>query len=249
MGSVVRLVAAVSLALSFGVAPTHAMTVRVTGFGPAAKPSTAAATRTATGCNSLGKWYTQASRENYILVACTQSALLRASSDAAAQLMRGVAIESLDIQHVAAMGTVGLLVSGLVGASWLKMLEGHLGSGTEPKDVVAKTAADYMLYAPFANSAYLFFVPALAALYGSAPLLCDGSVCTADVLATAAATATAAWQHGFVAAMQLELSIFTPYNLLSFKLVPATFRPQCTAAMWCVRSLELQVHDQLPSLR
>ena len=52
---------------------------------------------------------------------------------------------------------------------------------------------------------------------------------TAD-LGAAAATAAAVAQNGFAGAMALELSMFAPYNLLSFRLIPAAYRAQTTAA-------------------
>ena len=124
------------------------------------------------------------------------------------------------------MGTMGLLFSGMLGASWLQHLEGRLGSGTTTTDVMKKSAADYLCYAPCANSAYLFFVPLLTLLYSH----------QAGDFSSAAAAATTVMQHGFVAAMALELSMFAPYNLLSFKFIPATYRPQTTAAACAPRT-------------
>ena len=92
---------------------------------------------------------------------------------------------------------------------------GGVGSGTSIADVAKKSAADYCFYAPCANSAYLFMVPFLTALYTSG---------TIDLTAS-----TACLLNGFAAAMALEASLFAPYNLLSFRMIPATFRPQTTA--------------------
>jgi len=134
--------------------------------------------------------------------------------------MRSGTLE-VDPAHALAMGTIGVLVSGLVGASWLRHLEGQLGSGTGAGDVVKKSAADFFCYAPFANTAYLFFVPLLSVIYAHGMPY--------DVNAAVATAATVA-QHGFSSAMALELMMFAPYNLLSFRLIPASFRPQTTAA-------------------
>ena len=38
------------------------------------------------------------------------------------------------------------------------------------------------------------------------------------------------WQHGFFDSMRLEASMFLPYNLVAFRVIPAALRPQCTAA-------------------
>ena len=162
--------------------------------------------------NRISSAYHDLSRESYLTVACIQSGLLRSGSDAASQMIRGV--EFCPYQSLA-MGTIGVLCSGLVGAQWLRHLESQMGSGTSTRDIVKKSAADYFCYAPCANSCYLFFVPLLTVLYSQGALDVD--------------TASAALQHGFVAAMALELSLFAPYNLLSFRMIPATYRPQTTA--------------------
>ena len=175
-------------------------------------------------------WYQQLSERHYLPLACVQSGCLRGGSDIVAQMLRESPV--LDIAHAAAMGTTGVIISGLIGASWLRLLESELGSGVEPLDVAKKSLADYCLYAPFANSMYLLLVPALSAIYSSAPdlILCNGEICTADLLATAVGTASAAWAHGFGPAMTLEAMIFAPYNLMSFRMIPSTLRPQTTAA-------------------
>lgn len=170
---------------------------------------------------TLAEKYAQLSAQYYLPIACVQSGCLRGSSDLVGQTLRGAA--HLDFGHAAAMATVGILFSGLVGASWLRTLETTLGSGTQPRDVVTKAAADYCLYAPVANSAYLFFVPLLTALF-------SGTLSSVDVAHTCTLGSCESWQHNFPAAMQLELAVFAPYNLLSFRLIPANYRPQATAA-------------------
>lgn len=114
------------------------------------------------------------------------------------------------------MGTVGILFSGLIGASWLVHLEHTIGSGSRPTDIMKKSAADFLCYAPCANSAYLFFVPLLTLFFSQQAV---------DVTSSLAAV-----EHGFVSAMTLELCLFAPYNLLSFSLIPAALRPHTTAA-------------------
>jgi len=162
---------------------------------------------------NLAASYDKFSREQYLALACVQSGFLRGTSDAASQVMRGV---EFDPSHSLAMGTIGLIFSGFVGASWLRHLEGRLGSGTSTADIVKKSAADFFCYAPCANSCYLFFVPLLTVLYSNGAVDVDAAMM--------------ALQHGFVAAMALELSMFAPYNLLSFRMIPADYRPQTTAA-------------------
>jgi len=163
--------------------------------------------------------YERFSKEQYLAVACIQSGILRSSSDLVAQSLRDV--PALDFAHAAAMGTMGVVFSGLIGASWLRLLESKLvGSGTSSQDVLKKAAADFCLYAPFANSAYLLCVPLLTALYTGG----------AD-MNTLPAAAIDTWEQGIVAVMMLELSLFAPYNVLSFRFIPAQLRPQTTSAM------------------
>jgi len=171
-------------------------------------------------------WYSKFSTEQYLAVACAQSCVLRSSSDLVGQTLRGV--PELSFAHAAAMGTMGVLCSGLIGATWLRVLEGKLGSGTSGKDVMKKTAADFCVYAPFANSAYLLFVPLLTALFSG---VTDVPVLTSSAIQT--------WDVGFTSAMQLELSIFAPYNLLSFRMIPAAVRPTTTAAACAVYTVAL----------
>jgi hypothetical protein len=195
-----------------------------------AAPTTPKAVAAPAIAASSSSWYQQLSERHYLPLACVQSGCLRGGSDVVAQMLRESPV--VDLSHAGAMATVGVLISGLIGASWLRLLESQLGSGVEPADVAKKSLADYCLYAPFANSMYLLLVPALSALYSSAPdlLLCNGDICTADLLATAVGTASAAWTHGFGSAMTLEAMIFAPYNLMSFRMIPSAFRPQTTAA-------------------
>ena len=163
--------------------------------------------------NRISSAYHDLSRESYLTVACIQSGLLRSGSDAASQMIRGV--EFCPYQSLA-MGTIGVLCSGLVGAQWLRHLESQMGSGTSTRDIVKKSAADYFCYAPCANSCYLFFVPLLTAAFAgdSTGALLDG------------------WTpEGFRAVMMLEACTFTPYNLCAFKLVPPHMRPLAAAAV------------------
>ena len=60
------------------------------------------------------------------------------------------------------MALIGCAVSGFCGAAWLQHLEANLGSSTDTASVLRKTAADYLCWAPVANSAYLFFIPLLS---------------------------------------------------------------------------------------
>ena len=247
--------------LLFGPA-TLALSLLTPPGGPVASPMAAA-----TSLRAVADKYRQLSTDHYLALAATQSALLRGGSDLVAQSLRGTA--ALDFSHAAAMGTIGLLVSGCLGATWLRTIEGKLGEPgcTKPTTVAKKTLADFCLYAPFANSAYLVLVPLLSAVYsmilsshpaasamlagisvldavpGFAGEAAASSACAADAgalvapsaascdLADVAAGSIAHWEHGgFLGVMQLELIMFAPYNLLSFRLIPSAFRPYTTAA-------------------
>ena len=159
----------------------------------------------------------------YLASACVVSCALRGASDFAGQHMFG---DVVSIPHVGAMATMGLLFSGLIGASWLGHLERKLGSGSSLSDVALKSACDFFVYAPVANSAYLWCVPMLTAIYSTS--LC-GASCD---LAASLTQSTETLQSGFASAMQLEASMFLPYNLLAFRIIPAEFRPQTQSLMW-----------------
>lgn len=154
----------------------------------------------------LARGYRRASEVHYLPMAATQSGLLRGAADAVGQVITHPGVP-LDVSHAAVIATLGFLVSGYGGAVWLRHLESKLGSGTEPSDVLRKTATDYTCWAPFANSCYLFLVPLLTG-HGFE-------------------TATYTLQTGFLSVMALEASIFMPYNLLAFNSIPAPLRPPC----------------------
>jgi len=196
----------------------------------AAAPADADATTGRFGSSNTRSFATEYARfaeKHYLAVACAQSGLLRFSADGVAQVLRGVPI---DVAHCAAMGTMGIVFSGLIGASWLRHLEGRLGGGRSAGDVFKKASCDFFCYAPCANSAYLFFVPLLTLLY-SQPADLD--------LGAATSVALGVLQSGFLAAMAFELNIFAPYNLLSFRLIPPNLRPQTTATACAVYTIAL----------
>jgi len=197
--------------------PMLAVVLLTAGFSltPTPQQLPVAVTTSVKAVRNAASAYERLSKDQYLAVACIQSGILRSSSDMVAQSLRQV--PELDFAHAAAMGTMGVLFSGLIGASWLRLLESKLvGSGTSLK----KAAADFCLYAPFANSAYLICVPLLTALYTGG----------ADMSALPA-TAFGTWEQGIVAVMMLELSLFAPYNVLSFRFIPPQLRPQTTSAM------------------
>jgi len=223
MGLCAALMGTVVLAVCASLARAVPITARAVPM-PARAPVTRAVTAkerlcTSAPCSPAIELDETAMGARYLARAAMFSCLLRGGSDLAANMMmRGDA----DFSHVAAMGTVGLVFSGFVGASWLASLERRLGSGTDHKDIVTKAAADYILYAPVANSVYLFLVPLLSAVFAHHAQV--------DLGALALHSANT-WKEGFGSAMQLEAELFVPYNLLAFRLVPPALRPQTQACM------------------
>ena len=110
-----------------------------------------------------------------------------------------------DPTHAVAMAAIAAGVSGFGGAMWLRKLEGLYGTSTEPGVVARKTATDYVFWAPIANTAYLLGLPLLTGHGAEAAL--------------------STWQAGFVSVMLLELSIFMPYNVFAFRMIPLEARP------------------------
>ena len=124
-------------------------------------------------------------------------------------MLRGVADvvahrDSVDPAHTTAIFLLAFFVSGLGNAMWLRRLETMYGTGTEPATLARKTATDYSVWAPFANSAYLLGVPLL----------------TGHDVAAALSTL----QSGFLSVMLMELCIFAPYNLVGYSYVPPAHR-------------------------
>lgn len=181
---------------------------------------TAVAEKTLT--QEFGEWYEQQSATNYLAVAGVSSMLLRGAAASVADATSG----SFSPAHTLAFATVGLLWSGFAGATWLRALEGRMGAGKTTGDVAKKAAADYLLFAPVSNSLYLVMIPLLTALF-SIPMGCGAE----DFCLSGGVSASIdSWQHGFFDSMRLEASMFLPYNLVAFRVIPAALRPQCTAA-------------------
>lgn len=97
-----------------------------------------------------------------LALAAAQAGALRCLGDRVAQELhfdRGD-LASINIQHIAAMGLVGVL-SGSGGFLWLNHLERMLGESKGAADVLRKSALDFLCWAPVANCMYLFGVPLL----------------------------------------------------------------------------------------
>lgn len=146
-----------------------------------------------------------------LVLAGVQAGMLRCVGDRVAQqlyIYRGE-LAGLDPQHIAAMGLVGLFVSGCGGFLWLNHLESTLGATKGPADVLRKTVTDFLCWAPIANCMYLFCVPFLTG--------------------TSVNEAALNMETQFLPTMATELSIFGPYNLLAFSMIPLRARPISSA--------------------
>lgn len=151
--------------------------------------------------------YGQLCQEHFLPMAALQSGVLRGGAD----VVGGIGLHQGGFEHALAMATLGAAVSGWGNALWLRVLEGRYGADTTPDVVLRKTATDYILWAPLANSAYLFGLPLLTGKGAEAAL--------------------ASWQCGFASVMLLELAIFMPYNLIAFERLPLSLRPLTGAVL------------------
>lgn len=153
-------------------------------------------------------------KDGYVLTAGIQSAMLSSVSDSISQMMHGL---SVDVAHVAAMATIAFTLSGSLNAIWLRNLEDRIPGG-DVAAIATKTACDFLFCATWFNSAYLGLVPVLTALYSGSP--------PSEALALWGWTAA-----DFQAAMMLEASTFSPYNMFAFRVVPADLRPLTSAML------------------
>lgn len=140
-------------------------------------------------------------------MAAAEASIMRVAGDVLAQgisISHGVSA-GVAPEHAAAMGLVGFVFSGAGGYTWLHKLEGTFGAARSGREVLRNCVLDFCCWAPIANSAYLFAVPAL----------------TGTPVAEA-------WQNAelnFVPTMGVELAIFAPYNVLAFSKIPLEVRP------------------------
>ncbi|EOD37051.1 hypothetical protein EMIHUDRAFT_110055 [Emiliania huxleyi CCMP1516] len=103
-----------------------------------------------------------------------------------------------------------------------RLLEASAGSETTPEIIVLKCTADYFIWAPIANTLYLVLVPLLM---GQTP-----------------AAAFQIMLDGFGAVSLLELCIWTPYNLLSFRFLPLELRPPTQSALAALFTIGLSLY-------
>ena len=169
---------------------------------PAVAPGFSAAEAVLT---DLSGRYAQLAQDYFLPVAALQSGVLRGVADVVAHR------DSVDPAHTTAIFLLAFFVSGLGNAMWLRRLETMYGTGTEPATLARKTATDYSVWAPFANSAYLLGVPLL----------------TGHDVAAALSTL----QSGFLSVMLMELCIFAPYNLFAFRSISLNLRPAVSAVL------------------
>ena len=153
-------------------------------------------------------------QNDYVCTAGVQAAVLSSASDSISQAMHKLPVDGA---HVTAMATIAFALSGSLNAVWLRILEEMIPGGDFPA-VSTKTACDFFFCATMFNSAYLGLVPVLTALFSGTP--------------PPEALALWGWNVAdFQAAMLLEASTFSPYNLFAFRVVPPALRPLTSAML------------------
>jgi hypothetical protein len=154
----------------------------------------------------VGSWREQ-SLQRPMQMAAAEASIMRIAGDMLAQglsISHGLSA-GIRPEHTAAMGVVGFFFSGAGGYTWLHSLEGRFGAARSGSEVLRNCVLDYCCWAPVANCAYLFVVPALTGV-----------------------PVAEAWlntQHNFLPTMGVELAIFAPYNILAFSKIPLEVRP------------------------
>ena len=162
-------------------------------------------TSSSRGWENARQTYCDLMQSQYLLMSSVQAAVLRGPVDLLSQGLRCHGDLSLvSGEHALALASIAFVISGWGGATWLRTLEGWL-PGRSDELVLKKTAADYTMWAPFANSCYLLLMPLL--------------------LGQGVEAAASTWQAGFGTAMGMEMAIFMPFNLFAFKLIPPHLRP------------------------
>lgn len=147
------------------------------------------------------------SLERPMQMAAAEASIMRVAGDVLAQgisISHGVSA-GMAPEHTAAMGVVGFVFSGAGGYTWLHRLEGTFGAARSGREVLRNCVLDFCCWAPIANCAYLFAVPALTG--------------------TPASDAWLNAEQNFLPTMGVELAIFAPYNILAFSKIPLEVRP------------------------
>jgi hypothetical protein len=196
--------------------------------------------------------YLTAMSDHYYPTTCLQALILVSIGDVAAQALEARGDESsrdlavdppeIDWQRTLRTGVLGVAISGLGDAMWLRYLEEpelfgpvlravdlfnvehSFGLDADSLLVVVKTALDAFVWAPIANGLYLVLTP-----------LSEGM----DL-----ASAFESLGDNFLPVMQSELSVIFPYNLLAFALIPPVVRPLATGmvSMFFSTYLSLVTH-------
>jgi len=154
----------------------------------------------------------------YVATAAAQAAVLSSAADTLSYAIQGSAI---DAPHVQAMGVTGVF-SGIVNALWLQELERKV-PGTNFTSVLKKTVADFFIASSVFSSGRLVLIAILCSAFGGAP---PGPGYGWTMVK-------------FLSTMKLELSTFTPYNLLAFRFIPPKLRPFASATLAAVYTVIL----------
>ena len=172
--------------------------------------------------------------DHYYLTTCLQALALVSIGDVLAQALESTGTNdsevpvslSVDWQRTLRTGMLGIAIGGIGDAMWLRYLEEpglfepvlrafstfnvehRIGIDADSLLVVVKATLDAFVWAPIANTLYLVLTP-----------LSEGMDLT---------SVSQSLGDNFLPVMQSELSIFFPYNLLAFALIPPVIRPFTT---------------------
>lgn len=145
---------------------------------------------------------------NFLLGSAVAAAALRGGADVVGHLMLPGHVEAQVATHGAAMALAAFVISGYGTATWQRTLEaaseGDSHTWGKDQDAVFKATADYIVWAPIANTGYLLAIPLLT---GQGVDVAMQTMCA-----------------GFVSVSLLELAIIAPYNLCAYRFIPLDMR-------------------------
>jgi len=166
--------------------------------------------------------YTQWSKKYYLTMAAVQSGTIAFGADVMTQKMEGV--NHIDFSHVFAIMVVAATASGSFNAFWLRKIE-HAFPGRAPRDVFIKAMISTLLLGAAINVGYIVGIPLLSSTIFAPNGLAHLPPLDPKVLLTGWTT------EEFITLTKVECTMFLPYHLLAFNLVPPQIRPLTQAAM------------------
>jgi hypothetical protein len=118
---------------------------------------------------------------------------------------------SIDIARSAKMGVLGVALNGFCLHGWYRLLDRAFGrqKGKSWNSVLPKMVADQIVYAPFADAAFLVWAAVLRG--GSPETIYNNAKNNLD--------------HSFVRAFIVDCQVWPLANLVGFRFVPTNYRP------------------------